>query len=87
MTWSPTATEPTPSPTASTTPEPSWPSTPGSGRGMSPAWVMASVWHTPEATTRTRTSPGPGCSSSSSSRTKGAFFSSTTSASIFTVAS
>ena len=58
MTWSPTATAVTPSPTASTTPAPSWPSTAGSGFGVAPVITFQSLWQTPLATMRTVTSPG-----------------------------
>ena len=49
MTWSPTATSVTPSPTASTTPAPSWPSTTGSGFGVAPVITFQSLWQTPLA--------------------------------------
>src|SRR5215472_11647894 len=72
-TLSPTATSVTPGPTSATMPAPSWPSTPGGGKGRSPSRVIASVWHTPVATICTRTSPGPGGSSSTSSTLNGLY--------------
>ena len=49
-TWSPGATDVTPSPTASTTPAPSWPSTHGEyPDGSTPDAEYMSVWHTPQA--------------------------------------
>ena len=49
MTWSPTATVVTPSPSASTTPAPSWPRTAGSGFGVAPVMTFQSLWQTPLA--------------------------------------
>src|SRR5690606_29412262 len=69
-------------PTFSTIPAPSCPRTAGKGIGMSPARVMESVWHTPEATIRTSASPRPGSPRSISCSVNGASFSSTTSARI-----
>jgi hypothetical protein len=43
MTLSPAETFVTPSPTASTIPEPSWPSTPGRGKGKFASCAIASV--------------------------------------------
>ena len=58
------ATRVTPSPTASTTPAPSWPSTIGQRPSpSSPSARCRSEWQTPAAAIRTRTSPGPGGSS------------------------
>ena len=59
-TWSPTLTERTSEPTASTTPAPSWPSTDGAFHGMVPLITDRSLWHTPAAPMATRTSVGPG---------------------------
>ncbi len=59
-TWSPGCTERTASPTASTTPAPSWPSTAGAGNGIVPSITDRSEWHTPAASIRTWTSFGPG---------------------------
>src|ERR1700722_13670539 len=70
-TLSPTATLLTPAPTAATIPAPSCPSTPGAGNGISPSRAIASVWHTPLATTFTSASPGPGESTSTSATLKG----------------
>src|ERR1700722_4408712 len=70
-TLSPTATLVTPEPTAATIPAPSCPSTPGAGNGMSPSRAIASVWHTPVATTFTSASPGPGESTSTSATVSG----------------
>ena len=67
MTWSPSETESTPSPTDSTTPAPSWPSTVGNGFAVAPVTTFQSLWQTPLAASRTSTSPGPGASSSTSS--------------------
>ena len=66
-TWSPTATLVTPSPTASTTPEPSWPPITGSGRGRSPVVACSSEWHMPANAILTSTSPAFGSSSWTSS--------------------
>ena len=67
ITWSPTSSEVTPSPTASTMPPPSWPRMAGKmPSGSSPDSVKASVWHTPLATMRTSTSPFFGGSTSTS---------------------
>ena len=63
ITWSPTCSEVTPSPTSSTMPPPSWPRITGNRpSGSAPDSVNASVWQTPVATMRTSTSPafGPG---------------------------
>ena len=65
-TSSPTATLSTPSPTASTTPAPSWPSTIGVGRSHSPLTMWRSVPQMPTAAIRTSTWPAPGSSSSMS---------------------
>src|SRR3982751_2660410 len=70
-TLSPGATVVTAEPTASTTPAPSWPSTPGNGNGMCPACTPMSVPHTPAATTRTTTSSGRGSSTVTSCRANG----------------
>ena len=66
VTWSPTATPVTPSPSASTTPAPSWPSTAGHGVSAVPSIAFWSEWQTPLAARRTSTSPGPGGASSTS---------------------
>ena len=79
-TWSPGATDVTAEPTRSTTPAPSWPSTPGSGNGSPPEATPRSVWHRPAAVIRTRTSSARGSSSSTSARVKGAPPDSTTAA-------
>jgi hypothetical protein len=68
ITWSPSATLVTPSPTAVMTPAPSWPSTAGGGCGIVPFMHDRSEWHTPVASILTRTSPGPTSTSSMSSR-------------------
>src|SRR3954453_11092975 len=82
-TWSPTARSRTPSPTASTTPPPSWPSTVGEyPDGSTPEAVYRSVWHTPQATSRTSTSPARGSARSTSWTTSGAPNSSSTAARI-----
>src|SRR5690606_3728015 len=58
ITWSPTFTLVTPSPTSTTTPPPSWPSTAGKiPSGSSPDNVNASVWHTPVCVILISTSP------------------------------
>src|SRR5881628_3112997 len=57
ITWSPGATDETPSPTAMTSPAPSWPSTHGTGLGSVPSCTDTSEWQTPLAATRIRTSP------------------------------
>ena len=67
-TWSPTATRVTPSPTASTTPAPSWPSTAGHGVSAVPSIAFWSEWQTPLAARRTSTSPGSGGASSTPGR-------------------
>ena len=59
----------TPSPTASTTPAPSWPGICGGSTGVPgprPARDFQSVGLTPERRSRTRTSPGPGSGRGSS---------------------
>src|ERR1700733_7343727 len=67
-TWSPSATECTSGPTASTMPAPSWPPIAGSDSiGRSPTRTCSSEWHRPEAARRTSTSPALGPSSVSSS--------------------
>src|SRR3954452_17177937 len=71
-TRSPTARSSTSSPTASTTPEPSWPRTIGTGRVHSPRTTWRSEPQMPTAAMRTRTSPGPGASTSISSTRIGA---------------
>src|SRR5437764_5374244 len=68
-TWSPSLTVVTPSPTASTTPAPSWPSTTGVGNSVVPVMMGTSLWHRPAAPIRTRTSPGPGSYTDRSSTT------------------
>jgi hypothetical protein len=68
MTWSPTFTEVTPSPTSAMTPAPSWPSTAGAGWGMVPVMPERSEWHTPVAAILTFTSPATGSTTSTSSR-------------------
>ncbi len=68
-TWSPGFTLVTASPTASTTPAPSWPSTAGGGHGIVPSSTLRSLWHSPAVVTRTLTSVGPGGRTSTSSRT------------------
>ena len=68
-TWSPTFTFVTASPTASTTPAPSWPSTTGVGNGMVPLTTLTSLWQSPAAWMRTRTSWGRTSRTSTSSRT------------------
>src|SRR5579862_648251 len=87
-TWSPTSTDVTPSPTASTTPAPSCPSTAGAyPEGSAPDAVYMSVWHTPQATRRTSASPACGSASSTSWTASGAPNSSRTAALILTCAS
>src|SRR5436305_4527004 len=82
-TWSPGATSVTSSPTASTTPAPSCPSTAGAyPDGSAPEAVYMSVWHTPQACSRTSTSRAFGASSSTSWTTSGAPNSSRTAARI-----
>src|SRR4051812_34559191 len=78
-TWSPGWTVITPSPTASTIPEPSWPPSTGnhsvssnisnaSGGGTrSPVSTCSSEWHSPANAVRTSTSPALGSPSSNSS--------------------
>ena len=65
-TRSPTETWPTPSPTASTIPAPSWPGVTSSQPLIMPARNFQSVGLTPALTSRTRTSPGPGSGTSRS---------------------
>jgi hypothetical protein len=50
----------TPSPTASTTAEDSWPSTTGVAIGYSPSRKCRSLWHSPAKAVRNSTSRGPG---------------------------
>ncbi|OLE22898.1 MAG: hypothetical protein AUG49_17605 [Catenulispora sp. 13_1_20CM_3_70_7] len=69
MTWSPTETRVTPSPTATTSPAPSWPGTNGTGCGSTPVMADRSEWHTPVARMRIFTWPGPGSERVRSSRT------------------
>src|SRR5471032_3511942 len=72
ITWSPTATDVTPSPMASTTAPPSWPRIDGKmPSGSAPDKVYASVWQTPEATTRNSTSPALGMATSTSTISRG----------------
>ncbi len=66
-TGSPSFTEVTPLPTASTYPAPSWPPTIGSGAGRSPVTRCSSEWHIPDAANFTLTSPGSGSARSTSS--------------------
>ena len=66
-TWSPTLTERTSAPTASTTPAPSWPRTTGGGNGIVRLMTDRSEWQTPAAPIPTRTSLGPGSRTESSS--------------------
>ena len=61
-TWSPTLTERTSEPTASTTPAPSWPSTDGAFHGMVPLITERSLWHTPAAANGHPHLGGPGIS-------------------------
>jgi len=68
ITWSPSFTFATPSPTSAMTPAPSWPSTAGAGWGMVPVMPDRSEWHTPVAAMRTFTSPAWGPTTSTSSR-------------------
>lgn len=71
MTWSPTWTPVTPSPSASTVPATSMPGVCGSVTGigpcMKPARMLASTGLKDVAATRTRTSPAPGTGCSTSS--------------------
>ena len=71
MTWSPTSTPSTPSPSASTVPATSmpgvWGSATGMGPRMSPARMLASTPLNDVAATRIRTSPAPGTGWSTSS--------------------
>src|ERR1700693_227731 len=84
-TWSPIAISLTPSPTASTTPAPSWPRTVGAyPDGSDPEAEYMSVWQTPQATSLTSTSPGRGSARSSSWTTSGRANSSNTAARTFT---
>src|SRR3954454_2867103 len=71
-TWSPTFTLVTASPTASTTPAPSWPRTTGVGNGIVPSITLTSLWQRPAAWMRTLTSCGRGSRTSTSSRTSSA---------------
>ena len=70
----PTSAASTPTPTASTTPAPSWPGTCGGSMGPPtptdpvPRRDFQSVGLTPDRCTRTRTSPGPGAGSGRSTR-------------------
>ena len=57
----------TPSPSSAIVPAISCPGTTGSFDGDSPLMTCRSLWHTPQAATRTSTSPGPGRGSRSSS--------------------
>ena len=68
-TWSPTFTDLTDEPTASTMPAPSWPSTAGGFHGMVPLITERSEWQTPAAWTETFTWVGPGSPIPSSSVT------------------
>ena len=79
-TVSPGTTRVTAEPTASTTPVPSWPSTPGSGNGMWPAPMVRSVWQMPTAVILTWISVGCGSPSSTSWTVNGAPGPSTTAA-------
>src|SRR5581483_4249241 len=84
-TWSPGRTEVTPSPTRSTIPAPSCPSTVGAyPDGSAPDAVYRSVWHTPQATSRTSASSAFGSASSTSCTLSGAPNSSSTAALIRT---
>jgi len=56
----------TPGPASTQMPEPSWPSTIGTGRGRSPFSSERSEWQRPAPPILTSTSPGPGGSSSTS---------------------
>src|SRR5439155_7683002 len=69
MTWSPTATCVTLTPTSITSPAPSWPITHGTGVSNVPAIADRSEWQMPVAPTATRTMPGPVGTSSASSTT------------------
>ena len=72
MTWSPFFSVVTPTPTSTTTPEPSWPNMAGnSPSGSAPERVNSSVWHTPLALISTNTSKALGPSSCTVSMTKG----------------
>ena len=66
VTWSPSLTRVTDSPTASTMPAPSCPPTTGRRIGASPFWMWSSEWHRPAAKNLTLTSFALGSSSSSS---------------------
>src|SRR5262249_13467239 len=66
-TASPSFTDVTPGPTASTMPAPSWPRTTGVGYGIEPSMTLRSEWQSPAARSATRTSPGPGSRSVTSS--------------------
>src|SRR6478735_6229245 len=72
-TRSPSLTWPTPAPTATTLPTPSWPGMNGGCgfTGQSPSAACRSVWHTPQAAICTSTSPGPGRGTGTSSITSG----------------
>src|SRR5258705_6333928 len=72
MTRSPTFTEVTSGPTASTVPAPSWPRMAGTGHGNVPSTMDRSEWHTPEAPMRRTTSRGPGGTGVTSSTEMGA---------------
>jgi hypothetical protein len=67
-----------------TTPAPSWASTPGSGNGVACEPTLRSVWHMPTATILTRSSPERGSPISTSSIWNGASGDSITAAVIFT---
>src|SRR6185312_12724722 len=68
ITWSPTCSEVTPSPTSSTMPPPSCPRITGNiPSGSAPDNVNASVWQTPVATMRSSTSPAFGPATSTCS--------------------
>src|SRR5262249_49801557 len=72
MTGSPGARSWTPGPTSSTTPDPSSPSTMGTGTPVQlPSAAWRQLWQTPLATIRTRTSPSRGGASSRSSTDSG----------------
>src|SRR5690606_41909805 len=69
-TWSPTSNCGTALPTASTTPEPSCPSTTGRGTGYTWSRTTRSVWHRPAATMRTRISSCRGSASTAGATSK-----------------
>ena len=83
-TWSPGASQLTPSPTSCTTPAPSWPPMIGSSNGRSPVTRCSSLWHMPLAAIFTSTSPGLGGSSSISSTLHGVLTSHRIAALVFT---